>query len=158
MKRFSLFSALMLSCICIVIGGNNRIIVSKKNFELIVINSQADTLCHFPCAIGINKGDKLKEGDCRTPEGVFTVSHILDSKSWSHDFGDGYGSRKGAYGPIFIRLSVPEHTGIGIHGTCFPESIGTRSTEGCVRLKNEDIVRLVKYLNIGTKVIIEKDM
>ncbi len=45
----------------------------------------------------------------------------------------------------------------GIHGTPFPESIGTRATEGCIRLRNEDITDLKGRVRVGTTVIILPD-
>ena len=138
--------------------AQNSIIVSKKDFQLIVINSKSDTICCYKCGLGANFGNKQHVGDKRTPEGAFVVSSIEDSKSWTHDFNDGYGQREGAYGPYFIRLRTSRWSGIGIHGTCFPESIGTRSSEGCIRMNNDDIAELIKYIDVGTKVIIEKDI
>lgn len=138
--------------------AQNRIIISKMEFELIVLNSASDTLCCYKCAIGLNPGDKKYVGDKRTPEGTFVVSSIEDFKSCTHDFNDGYGQRESAYGPYFIRLKTPGWSGIGIHGTCFPESISTRSTEGCIRLNNDDIIELIQLIEIGTEVIIEKEM
>lgn len=132
------------------------IVVSKKQFQVYVLEGK-DTLCIFPCAVGKNFGNKTQRGDYRTPEGTFRVTQIQNSKYWTHDFKDGYGSRKGAYGNWFIRLHVPDFSGIGIHGTCFPESIGTRCTEGCVRLKNEDLEEFVKYVSVGMECVIESD-
>ena len=82
---------------------------------------------------------------------------IYDSTSWKHDFGDGKGIIRGAYGPYFIRLNVPGFNSIGIHGTCFPESIGTMSTEGCIRCTNEDITNFIKYISVGSEVVILPD-
>lgn len=137
--------------------AQNRIIVSKERLKLYVLNSNNDTLYSMPCSVGFNKGDKKIEGDKKTPEGVFSVTDIHDSNKWTHDFNDGAGEREGAYGPWFIRLETAPFTGIGIHGTCFPESTGTRSSNGCIRLKNEDVTRLVRLVKKGTKVYIEKD-
>lgn len=137
--------------------SNNRIVVSKKNFTLCVISETNDTICQFPCAVGKVKGNKTKVGDCKTPEGTFKVIQIQNSTSWTHDFKDGGGVRQGAYGPWFIRLQVPGASGIGIHGTCFPESIGTRATEGCIRLLNEDLQKLIPYVSINMTCIIEPD-
>lgn len=137
--------------------SNNRIVVSKKNFTLCVISATNDTICQFPCAVGKVKGNKTKVGDCKTPEGTFKVIQIQNSTSWTHDFKDGGGVRQGAYGPWFIRLQVPGASGIGIHGTCFPESIGTRATEGCIRLLNEDLQKLIPYVSINMTCIIEPD-
>lgn len=138
--------------------AQNQIVVFKKDLNLIVLDSKSDTLCRFKCAVGLNYGNKQAVGDKRTPEGTFVICSIEDSKLWTHDFQDGAGMRPYAYGPYFIRLKTPGWSGIGIHGTCFPESIGTRSTEGCIRLNNDDIVELIKHIGIGTQVIIKKDI
>ena len=82
------------------------------------------------------------------------ISNIEKASNWVHDFGDGKGEISGAYGPFFIRLDVPGHSGIGIHGTHKPESIGTRDTEGCIRLNNDDLLELVKQIHIGMVVFI----
>lgn len=102
-------------------------------------------------------GNKQRKGDHKTPEGNFKICQICDSHAWSHDFKDGKGVVKHAYGPWFLRLSVPGFHDIGIHGTHRPESIGTRATEGCIRLKNEDIADLKSRIRVGTPVIILPD-
>ena len=55
---------------------------------------------------------------------------------------------------MFIRLDVPGHKGIGIHGTHKPESIGTRDTEGCIRLENSEILKLKELAYLGMVVVI----
>ena len=108
----------------------------------------------FRVGLGKNEGDKTKAGDMRTPEGTFSVERIQDSSAWVHDFGDGKGPISGAYGPTFIRLKTG-WSGIGIHGTHDPASIGKKVTEGCIRLKNEDLAELVPYVKSGMKVQID---
>ena len=49
---------------------------------------------------------------------------------------------------------TPGHKGIGIHGTHKPESIGTRDTEGCIRLHNDDLRQLVGHVRVGMTVVI----
>ena len=137
--------------------AGNHIFVSKKDLMLSVVSESNDTLFRCPIACGENLGNKTRIGDRKTPEGSFKITKMYDATSWKHDFGDGQGVRLGAYGPLFFRLNVPDFNDIGIHGTIFPESIGTRSSEGCVRLRNEDIVRLYRYCYIGMPVIIGKD-
>ena len=137
--------------------AGNHIFVSKKDLMLSVVSESNDTLFRCPIACGENLGNKTRTGDRKTPEGTFKITKMYDATSWKHDFGDGQGMRLGAYGPLFFRLNVPGFNDIGIHGTIFPESIGTRSSEGCVRLRNEDIVRLYRYCYIGMPVIIGKD-
>ena len=135
-----------------------------RNAEFIVIDKTAMTLTlydysgaermSFPIACGRNLGDKQARGDMRTPEGVFHISGIEDASGWTHDFNDGKGEIPGAYGPWFLRLDTPGHKGIGIHGTHLPESIGTRATEGCIRLKNEDIAQLKEKAYPGMTVVV----
>lgn len=125
--------------------------------SLSVLSESEDTLFMAAISAGRNMGDKQQVGDCRTPEGEFEVENIQDSQTWVHDFKDGKGLRKNAYGPFFIRLQVPRFTGIGIHGTCLPQSIGSRSSEGCIRLKNEDIEKWVQLISIGSKCVILLD-
>ena len=95
--------------------------------------------------------------DKQSPEGTFKINQLLNAKGLSHDFKDGKGPVKDAYGPWFLRLDVPGFWDIGIHGTPFPESIGTRATEGCVRMRNEDILDLKSRVKVGTVVIILPD-
>ena len=136
--------------------GQRYIIISKKEFKLLVIENR-DTIFKCSIAVGKNYGNKTKTGDKKTPEGTFTICSIDNSSHWKHDFRDGKGLRKGAYGPYFFRLKVPKFNSIGIHGTCLPESIGTRSSEGCIRLNNSDLQKLKSFIFIGMECIIEKD-
>jgi hypothetical protein len=43
-----------------------------------------------------------------------------------------------------------------LHGTSNPRSIGSRSTHGCVRLRNSDITVLYRLLSNGDKVLISE--
>ncbi len=122
--------------------------------DLSVYDYKGNQLSKYPIACGLNPGNKEKQGDMKTPEGVFGVSEIQKSEDWSHDFNDGNGEIMGAYGPYFIRLHVPGYKGIGIHGTHDTTSIGNKITEGCIRLRNEDLVQLVPMVKHGTIVII----
>lgn len=127
--------------------------LSKENFKLFVMKGSNVTEA-FGVAVGKNRGRKQRAGDNRTPEGMFRIIQIQDSSYWTHDFRDGKGEIKGAYGPWFIRLETGWR-GIGIHGTHDPASIGTNASEGCIRLTNDDLRTLKdKYVKIGVKVYI----
>jgi lipoprotein-anchoring transpeptidase ErfK/SrfK len=152
-----IFVILLLATMPLLALCGNRIVVSKKALMLYVVNEKGDTIFQRPIACGENLGNKTMIGDKKTPEGEFKIRKMYDATSWKHDFGDGKGMRLGAYGPLFFRLNVPGFNDIGIHGTIFPESIGTRSSEGCIRMKNEDIKALYPYCYIGMPVTIEKD-
>ncbi len=129
-----------------VVKGQFRIYYYKGNNVEVV----------YPIAIGANGGQKLRVGDNRTPVGSFSVQQIQDSRKWTYDFGDGNGPVRGAYGPWFIRLKTPGWSGIGIHGTHDPNSIGTMITQGCVRLRNEDLEALKGKVFVGMRVVISE--
>lgn len=42
----------------------------------------------------------------------------------------------------------------GIHGTLDPYSVGWASSHGCIRMNNDDIAELYKFIPYGTKVVI----
>lgn len=158
MKRLILPFVILLGCVSAYsVDRDNMILISKKEMNLYVVNSVSDTLFAAPIACGMNLGNKTRKGDHKTPEGKFTILSIENSSGWSHDFHDGKGLRRHAYGPWFFRLKVPGFRSIGIHGTCLPESIGTRSSEGCIRLENNRLLELKQYVFPGMTVIIDKD-
>lgn len=136
------------------IGNAKFIIISKEDMNLSVFDYRGEQCFHAPIACGKAYGNKRKKGDMKTPEGVFHISTIEDAKGWEHDFQDGNGIIQNAYGDYFIRLAIPNHKGIGIHGTHKPESIGERDTEGCIRLSNENLKKLIPLVSHGMVVII----
>jgi len=129
--------------------------IIKSNFRLYLYRGQ-EVIKHSYVAVGRNPGDKERVGDLRTPRGIFTVQSIHDSRHWVFDFRDGRGPIRGAYGPWFIRLRTPPWRGIGIHGTHDPESLGTMASEGCIRMRNEELVELLRFVSINMTVVVEE--
>jgi lipoprotein-anchoring transpeptidase ErfK/SrfK len=93
--------------------------------------------------------------DTPTPGGVFYIKELLQPPN-----------PNGAYGPYAYGLSgfsekdelanFAGGTGvIGIHGTNEPGLVGTNVSHGCIRLRNDDILKLVKILPLGTPVDIQ---
>lgn len=156
MRIFSIIIAFLVGA-TLMASAQNRVVVSKKLQHLWVISQSNDTLLSVKVSTGKNPGNKQRRGDNRTPEGTFPITQIQDASSWTHDFKDGKGERKGAYGPFFCRLSTPGFSGIGIHGTCFPELLGTPSSEGCIRMHDDNLRKFVKLVKKGTKVTVRKD-
>ena len=133
------------------------IVIDKQAFKLTLVDETGQPVKEYGISCAVNYGPKKVRGDHKTPEGTFKINELLNAKGLSHDFKDGKGPVKDAYGPWFLRLDVPGFRDIGIHGTPFPESIGTRATEGCIRLSNEDILDLKARIKLGTVVIILPD-
>ncbi|MBQ3820955.1 MAG: L,D-transpeptidase [Bacteroidales bacterium] len=133
------------------------IVIDKQNFTLTLQAADGTPVKMYRIACGTGFGNKTRRGDHKTPEGTFRINQILNARGLSHDFGDGRGPVRNAYGPWFLRLDVPGYRDIGIHGTHLPESIGTRATEGCIRLTNEDIADLKSRVRLGMSVTILPD-
>ena len=136
--------------------GKYRILVSKSDYKLWLLHGN-NIVQEYSIATGKNPGDKQRVGDNRTPVGNFKIVSIENASKWSHDFGDGKGKIKGAYGPWFLRLDAKGWKGIGIHGTHDPDSRGTNATEGCIRLSNKDIDELKQYAYKNMPVIIREN-
>lgn len=137
--------------------GGETIVIDKQNFTLTLQAADGTPVKVYRIACGTGFGNKTRRGDHKTPEGTFRINQILNARGLSHDFGDGRGPVRNAYGPWFLRLDVPGYRDIGIHGTHLPESIGTRATEGCIRLTNEDIADLKSRVHLGMNVTILPD-
>lgn len=129
-------------------------VVSKSDMTLTVFDMSSSPVKSFPVCCGMEYGDKQTVRDLRTPEGVFKVRRVENSRAWRERFEDGTYSRPGAYGPYFIRLDYPPYHHIGIHGTNDPGSIGHRDSHGCVRLNNADLCELLEYVYDDMPVIV----
>jgi hypothetical protein len=85
-----------------------------------------------------------------TPRGSFYIREKLTS--FDNPF----------FGPVAFGTSArsevltdwPDGGSIGIHGTNRPDLLPGRVSHGCVRLRNEDIVRLSRLMPVGTPVTI----
>ena len=165
MKKKAVLSLLLAGILLSVSGfaqdkapaGKPYLLVDKQAFTLTHFDAQGKVVKTYGIACGSNYGNKTKSGDHKTPEGTFKINQILNAKGIPHDFNDGKGPIKDAYGPWFFRLDVPGFRTIGIHGTHLPSSIGSRVTEGCIRMKNEDILELKPHIFLGMNVIILPD-
>jgi len=144
---------------------NCFILISKPELRLYVcevVNGDTVKRVHYPVCVGKNMGQKQKKGDMKTPECTaakpFKITEIVDASKWTHDFGDGRGEIL-AYGNWFMRLYTPGHSGIGIHGSTNNESsVPGRGSEGCIRLRNNDLdVLKAKYAFVGMRVVILAD-
>ncbi len=106
----------------------------------------------FYISLGKNGDEKRRQGDQKTPVGVYT---IVAAKERLPDF----------YGPGAFPISYPNEWdrqlgrnghGIWLHGTPSETySRPPRATDGCVVLTNDDLRRLAQFVDVGrTPVVI----
>lgn len=108
----------------------------------------------FDCIHGRREGDKQKEGDLRTPEGVYFITHKITQKL---DFME--------YGPHAFNLNYPNpadrlrgKTGSGIWLHSKGQPIAGLTTRGCMAIEQNEITDLVPILVPGTPVIIAEHL
>lgn len=138
------------------------VVVDKERMRVIKYDRYGVEQESFKMACAKKYGTKHKRRDSRTPEGFFSVKKIHNSTDWQFVDDDGHKSnKKGEFGPRFIRLNIPVTTQIGIHGTSAPWSLGGRRSHGCIRIHNDNIMKLVEMVDSGMPVIVSpgrKDM
>ena len=131
------------------------IVVDKPSMFVVLYDKYGREKEAYKMACSKRFGTKHKRRDNRTPEGFFSVEGIYDSTDWLYTNDDGYTSPlRGQFGPRFIRLKTPVTTQVGIHGTCAPWSLGRRASHGCIRIHNENILKLIEYAKPGMPVIV----
>jgi murein L,D-transpeptidase YafK len=142
------------------------IVIDKSDYELSVYDAEG-WLVTFPVVFGnSNLGDKMVEGDRKTPEGTFTIINKKIHDKWCRymalDFPtaadvEKFNLRKQQG---LIPANAKQGGDIGIHGVWPHEDYAVDQyqnwTHGCISLKNEHIKQLYALVPVGTKVIIKR--
>ncbi len=85
-----------------------------------------------------------------SPSGTYYITELLKPPTADSVYGS-Y-----AYGLSGFSEVLQQFRGgpgqVGIHGTNDPSSVGRQASNGCIRLRNDDIERLVPLLPLGTPV------
>ncbi|MGE0492336.1 MAG: L,D-transpeptidase family protein [Vulcanimicrobiota bacterium] len=93
-----------------------------------------------------------------TPTGKFRIVEKIKNPEWIPPDSPWAREAKltppGPDNPLGTRWLGLDSNLVGLHGTPFPGTIGTRSSHGCVRLKITDIEALYELVNVGTPVTI----
>ena len=91
-----------------------------------------------------------------TPQGEFEVSKLVIEPVWQSPWtGEMHApGPDSALGLRWIGFFADESGAFGFHGTPTLDSIGKAVSNGCVRMRNEDIVALFSQVSIGTPVVV----
>ncbi len=121
---------------------------SDRKAELSILpkpGGQARLISSYPVAFGKEDGDKVRQGDNRTPEGVYFTLHHIDGSQLPAKYGS-YAIPLDFPNPIDINDGKTGY-GIWLHGVDNASRIeAARVTEGCVAFYNQDIYTLSKWL------------
>jgi len=133
------------------IRPTDRLIVPKVKFSIVVDKSKntltlkGDEQVIKVYSVGTGKYNK-------TPIGNFYVTTKLIDPPWYSKEGlIPSGDKRNLLGTRWLGINV---TSYGIHGTTQPETIGSQSSEGCIRMLNEEVEELYSIVPENTEVII----
>jgi L,D-transpeptidase ErfK/SrfK len=65
------------------------------------------------------------------------------------------GAKNNPLGKRWIGITHGPTWTLGIHGTPQPELLGKAVSGGCIRMRNEDVVRIYERVELGTPVVVE---
>ena len=141
-----------------VIEGPFNVVVYKSNFtmDLYLQNKYIKTY-----RVGLGKVDR------ETPSGRWRVEasgKMIEPSWYDEETNRNYDASDPDYplGSRWIAIegmddNTRNRSGFAIHGTKEPESIGTRSSRGCIRLFNGDVVEVYNMLYGGISEVIIMD-
>jgi lipoprotein-anchoring transpeptidase ErfK/SrfK len=112
--------------------------------------------------------DSLQATLFRDGRAIFRADVGVGMSSWPTPRGEFYirnkltGYASTMYGPLAFGTSArsrvltdwPAGGFVGIHGTNRPDQLPGRVSHGCIRMRNEDILRLSKLMPVGTPLTI----
>lgn len=135
----------------------------EKAKRTLSVYYQEEKLITYPCVLGYTpEGDKMQEGDGKTPEGIFGVRSMYPHKSWSYFIWIDYPNQQSwskfnerkKKGDIEQSATIGGE--IGIHGVPSGSNklIDNKQdwTLGCISLKTEHITDLFWSISKQTKI------
>jgi lipoprotein-anchoring transpeptidase ErfK/SrfK len=124
--------------------------VSIKERKLRLRDRDNQILMEVPVAVG--------KPTTPTPVGQFEVIEMTENPVWQNPFNTRMViGEKDPHNPLGLRWIGFKQAGAndyGMHGTYNLSSIGRPVTNGCIRLRNEDIMALFDQVEEGTQVIV----
>jgi len=128
-----------------IIEGPASVVVCKSEFRLALFMNGV-YVKEYPICIG---------RDDLTPAGSLVVDTMLVRPRWYKPGGGiiEYGEQGHLLGERWIGFrDEPGANGLGIHGTNEEATIGTKCSNGCLRMRNDDVIELYDFMLPGSHV------
>ena len=144
----------------------NRVVIQVyKKYGRLYVYHKGKFLTTYNCVFGKNpKGQKLREGDKRTPEGWFTITDVRKHDKWNYFLDIDYPNLESYRNHEAAKKNgtIPTNSRIGglvgIHGVWNGGDGAIKGkfnwTDGCVAVTNENIAHLASIVQPGTRVYI----
>jgi lipoprotein-anchoring transpeptidase ErfK/SrfK len=122
---------------------NYRILVELDQFHLTVFDHERPV---FETTVGV------ATENTPTPGGRYFITELIQPPVSNSVYG-AYAYGLSGYSDVLEEFAGGDGQ-LGLHGTNDPDSIGTRVSNGCIRMRNEDIIHLVTIegIPLGTPV------
>jgi murein L,D-transpeptidase YafK len=147
----------LLSIIISVILSNTTLSLDENTYSLIVSKNEGllklikkeketyKTIKEISVAIGLSEGDKVKEGDKKTPTGIYFSTRRIEREDIPSEE---YGARAFIlnYPNIIDEVFLNKGgSGIWLHGTD-EKIIKKNLSRGCIVMSNKDIIFISNYI------------
>lgn len=140
-----------------LITGPFHAVVDKSDFRLdLYLGSGAERVYVTSYPVGLGEFDSTPIGRFRVRRGSKLINprwanprtgELFEADDPANPIGEHWIGLEG------LDEAVRDLVGYGIHGTIEPESIGTQSSMGCVRMRPEDVAVVYEVLMEGSSVI-----
>lgn len=134
--------------------SKNTVVIDTKERMGAIYDPQEKMLAAFPITPG--KPQFIPVGDWKIVTMMTTPNFRWDKQFLEQgQRGDtAFEIPPGPNSPVGILWSGLSKSGIGLHGTASPRTIGRAQSAGCVRFANWDAIRLPTLVRPGSKVIV----
>lgn len=133
---------------------SHSVVVDIRARVAIFFNAQNQPIASFPITPGRPKFIQFGEWKVTNMVSLPTFrwdKSMLEQGKRSDQY---YELPLGPNSPVGIIWCGTSRSGIGLHGTATPHTIGRAESAGCIRLANWDAVRLPTFLRPGARVVI----
>ncbi len=155
--------------------SKRNVVIDTKNKQIFIYDPSQPTVVVPGAAVVVSEDDAEPLGRLiamfpTTPgqekfihRGVWKLINCVEFPSWRYDkqlLRTGKRSKKaiqvahGPNNPVGVMWCGLSKSGIGIHGTSSPRTIGRSQSAGCYRLSNWDAARFPQYVRPGSRIIV----
>ncbi|GHS90891.1 hypothetical protein FACS1894139_05160 [Planctomycetales bacterium] len=123
------------------VTGRVFILINKRNFSL-AWYLDGVFIRGYRCALGAPESE--------TPPGRYKIVRMEVNPDWTDPNGQTFkfGEPGHLIGSRWLAMEGEGTNGLGIHGTVDPDSIGTKVSNGCIRLRKKDVEELYGFVSI----------
>lgn len=133
-------------------GPEHFILVVEKSTQTLLVysNYEDQPTDRFTITTGRKEGQKVEEGDMKTPEGIYYARRILAGEELPkvEDYGEKAFTLN--YPNPMDHLESRSGSGIWLHGAYDNNKIGApNNSRGCIVMHNGDLLKISKYIYLN---------